>query len=480
MQKQFLSNLIITILLNLLVKPVALFAIDASVQNRVGEAEYGLYFTLLNLTVIFNIFLDFGINNYTTKRIAQQTTNQANFFGSIMVFRLILFIVYALVVSLTAIMLGYGWREFHILLFLVINQLLILSIAFFRSHFSGLHLFKTDAIISIMDRFLLILIAGYLLFISNSDLITIDSFVYIQTICYFITFIVGWTVLNKQIKGPFFYWDFKGSLAIIKQSLPYAALILLMLLYNRSDAVILERIHINGRIEAGFYAQGFRLLDALYMFGMIFAGLLFPMFSRLLKNAINEVTPLLQTAGNLLVGGSIVIVTISLFNAQFFLDLLYHNVNSSSILSFQLLISCFIPICINFIFGTLLTANGNLKILNIISFSAVIFSIGLNLFIIPGNGAVGAALVALCTQSLVALIQMHFGLKCIQLKLSFKDFLPYLILIGSMNLFGYSLQLLQLNPLLDVCIFALFGLFLLFVLSLIDIKNIKKIIFSKA
>ena len=59
MQKQFLSNLIITILLNLLVKPVALFAIDASVQNRVGEAEYGLYFTLLNLTVIFNIFLDF-------------------------------------------------------------------------------------------------------------------------------------------------------------------------------------------------------------------------------------------------------------------------------------------------------------------------------------------------------------------------------------------------------------------------------------
>ena len=234
-----------------------------------------------------------------------------------------------------------------------------------------------------MSVLLILLIIGVnLLFISNSDLITIDSFVYIQTICYFITFIVGWTVLNKQIKGPFFHWDFKGSLEIIKQSLPYAALILLMLLYNRSDAVILERIHVNGRIEAGFYAQGFRLLDALYMFGMIFAGLLFPMFSRLLKNAIDEVTPLLQTAGNLLVGGSIVIVTISLFNAQFFLDLLYHNVNSSSVFSFKFLISCFIPICINFIFGTLLTANGNLKTLNVISFSAVVFSIGLNLFII--------------------------------------------------------------------------------------------------
>ena len=59
MQRQFFSNLILTLFLNLLIKPIAIFAIDATVQNRVGQEEYGLYFTLLNLTVIFNIFLDF-------------------------------------------------------------------------------------------------------------------------------------------------------------------------------------------------------------------------------------------------------------------------------------------------------------------------------------------------------------------------------------------------------------------------------------
>ena len=139
MQKQFFSSLFLTILLNLLVKPIAIFLIDATVQNRVGQAEYGLYFTLLNLTVIFNIFLDFGINNYTTKTIAQNTHNSTSYFGNLMAFRFVLFIIYCVVIFLFALLLGYKWREFYLLLFLVFNQLLILSIAFFRSHFTGLH-----------------------------------------------------------------------------------------------------------------------------------------------------------------------------------------------------------------------------------------------------------------------------------------------------------------------------------------------------
>ena len=60
MQRQFFSNLFLTLFLNLLIKPIAIFAIDATVQNRVGQEEYGLYFTLLNLTVIFNIFFTTG------------------------------------------------------------------------------------------------------------------------------------------------------------------------------------------------------------------------------------------------------------------------------------------------------------------------------------------------------------------------------------------------------------------------------------
>ncbi|NBP74833.1 MAG: polysaccharide biosynthesis protein, partial [Crocinitomicaceae bacterium] len=57
------------IFLNLLIKPLAIFGIDASVQNEVGFIQYGTYFSLLNLSLILNILLDLGLNNYTTKQI---------------------------------------------------------------------------------------------------------------------------------------------------------------------------------------------------------------------------------------------------------------------------------------------------------------------------------------------------------------------------------------------------------------------------
>jgi len=46
MQRIFFSNLVLMIFLNLLIKPLALFGIDATVQNRVGAAEYGFFFLL--------------------------------------------------------------------------------------------------------------------------------------------------------------------------------------------------------------------------------------------------------------------------------------------------------------------------------------------------------------------------------------------------------------------------------------------------
>jgi hypothetical protein len=49
-QKKFLSSLFWMVVLNILIKPFAIFGIDAAVQNNVGTKEYGFYFTLLNFS----------------------------------------------------------------------------------------------------------------------------------------------------------------------------------------------------------------------------------------------------------------------------------------------------------------------------------------------------------------------------------------------------------------------------------------------
>ena len=145
-------------------------------------------------------------------------------------------------------------------------------------------LFKTEAIVGVLDRALLIIFCGMLLYgPMRSESFQIEWFIWLQTLCYGLTLIIGLIILLSRIGIPKFQYKPLFSFAIIRQSFPYALLILLMMIYTRTDSVMIERIHINGKSEAGFYAQGFRLISALFLFAMLFSNLLFPMFSQLLK-----------------------------------------------------------------------------------------------------------------------------------------------------------------------------------------------------
>ena len=97
---------------NLLIKPYAIFGIDAEVQNRVGTEEYGLYFTLLNFSYLFNIFLDLGITNYNTRYVAQHPNLVRRYIGNILSLRLVLFVVYVVLSIGLAFVLGYNAKQF--------------------------------------------------------------------------------------------------------------------------------------------------------------------------------------------------------------------------------------------------------------------------------------------------------------------------------------------------------------------------------
>ena len=74
MKKKFLSNLILVLLLNVVIKPFYIIGIDAEIlkiTEQDSPGSYGTYFSLLSLSFIFNIILDMGVNNFNTRNIAQ-------------------------------------------------------------------------------------------------------------------------------------------------------------------------------------------------------------------------------------------------------------------------------------------------------------------------------------------------------------------------------------------------------------------------
>lgn len=420
MQRKFLSSLIILLGVNLIIKPVWILGIDRTVQNITGPSEYGFYFAILNFSFLFNILLDLGITNFNNRNIAQNEQLLQKHFSGISLLKFLLAGLYLTATFITGYIIGYDSRQFHFLLFLSINQFLLSFILYLRSNISGLQLFKTDSLLSVLDRLLMIIFCSALIWGNfTKGTFRIEWFIYAQTTAYVFTFIICLVIVMIKAKYRKPEWNFPFFLMILRQSSPFALLILLMTFYNRIDSVMLERMLPDGSHQAGIYAAAYRLLDAFNMIAYLFAVILLPLFSRMLKLKEN-ILPIIKTSFSLLFIFSTYIALFSSFHSHELMTILYHSSAGESADIFRILMFCLIPVSLTYIFGTLLTANGSLKKLNIIAFCGMLLNIGLNIIIIPRYEAVGAAGVSLITQSLTALLQFGYVILLFRIKADYR------------------------------------------------------------
>lgn len=399
-------NIFLLLFLNLLVKPFWIFGIDRSVQNVLGASEYGLYFTLFNFTIILNMILDMGITNFNNREIAMNEHVLGKYLSNIFGIRLLLGLVYFAVALGLAYFLGYRTQEYGLLLILLLNQFLAAFILYFRSNISALHKFKTDSIISVLDRLILILIASVLIWGNIGWFhISIKNFVLAQTLSYLITFVVSLAVVVYHSGYLKIRFDWVFLLSILKKSYPYALLSVLMALYYRVDSIMLERMLPNGREMAGIYAQAFRIIDALAMVGYLFSTILLPMFSKMIQQRQN-LLEVIRPAFSLLFFISMGVSIFGCFYGLNIMDVLYRAHIHESAEVFTILVFGFIPISISYIFGTLLTAKGEVKRLNQFAVFSVFLNVVLNLILIPRFQAVGSATASVLTQGLMLVFQL--------------------------------------------------------------------------
>lgn len=475
MRKTFVTNLVLLLFLNLLIKPLYIFGIDRSVQNAVGSEIYGLYAAMFSLSVIFNIILDMGIANYNNRMIAQDNTMLPRYFSNMTILKCLLGLVYAAVLCIVGICLDFSREQFSLFAVLILNQFIASLTLYFRSNISGMYMYRTDSCISVTDRLLMIIICGYLL-INHGNEFKIEWFVYAQTIAYAIPCIIAFYIVLSRAGKLSFHVDFHILFNIIKQTYPFALLSLLMGLYTRIDMVMIERMLPDGAEQAGLYAQAYRILDAVSMFAYLFATLLLPMFSKMIKNKepLGEFT---KFSFLLLMIPVFIFVTASIFYSYDIMKLMYHDGYESSSSIYKVLILGFIPIASTYIFGTLLTANNSLKALNIMALIGMIFNIVCNAIFIPRYGALGAALVSVLTQFLTGAVQVVLAIRCFSFSIPYATLARlFIFLIMETALYYIPRSMLTeiwyLNALIIMGISLLFA----FAIRLIRIKDIAYIL----
>lgn len=393
-KRELIINVTFLILANLLIKPYYIFFVERKIQNQVGTAAWGAYFTLFSLSMLPQIILDLGLTSYINQRLSGHRDQLHMIWKDTAWVKPILALIFAVIFLLICYVGGYFLTYRTWILWITLNQVLISMILFLRAYISGLGHYRLDSAFSVADKFLFILL--FSLWAWTGTITSIDTFLWIQTVSLGVPLILGTAWLLMRTGISFKRLDFGQTLNILKQSLPFAGIFVLMVLYCRMEPVWIGWLRPDGAYQAGIYAAGYRLLDAANMMGFLFAGILLPMFSHTISlGDKNEYQSVFDLSWNLMISLSVLICFPIINHHTFIMAQLYTD-SYPGIL--PILMICLIPLTINYLLSTILTAAGRVVMMNYFFLISIGVSIVGHMLLTPTMGAGGAAIVLLITQ----------------------------------------------------------------------------------
>ena len=469
MKQKFVFNIILLVLLNLLVKPVYILAVETEVQNKVGAESYGTYFALLNLSFLMNILLDWGITNWNTRHIAQNAMVIQKYFSKLFTSRFVLVLLFAPAILVAAIALNYHGDQLWLMSIIALSQVFASLLLFLRSNLAGLHLFKQDSVVSILDRSFMILALGYLLWgRSHEEAFDIFWLAYGLLFSYVSACVVALWVLWPHIRPLRWMFDWPFTLSILRQSTPFALLIAVSMLGARTDGILLDRM--SGPNEAGIYAMGFRFFESLSMIAYLFGGLLLPMFARSLIQR-EDITALVHIGCKFLFAGCFAAAVWCFADAKAILSIFYQSHLEQAAATFQWQMLAAVCFSMQYVFGTLLTADGQLRPLIRIALVGVIYNVILNVWYIPFFGSVGAAMACLLTQALILGMQVFEVYKRYRIQgmsRLFRRMLLFSVVLVTGAYFYTHQTIFRAGTALDAAIFGAFALTCAVLTGLVD------------
>lgn len=412
MKGNYFQHIIMLVLVNIIIKPIWIFGIDNAVQNRVGEAVYGSYAALFALSLMFQVVLDMGLQTYNSQKVAQNSQRISYLLPNILVGKAGLAFLYFSILVLVAWQMNYEGAAFRLLLLLGLMQVLNSLLLYFRSCVTALQHFQSDIYLSILDKTLMILFGGFLLYSSYFVDFQIEWFVYAQIAAFGISALISLFVVLQAVPLLKFKIKLPYVLPIVRNGLPIALLVFLMSIFMRGDLVLLERLNVSvDPVQAGKYAASFRLLDAANNFtGILLATWLLPLFAKRLKK-LGYIQELAATATKILIPISFGLLIFTYFYGEDLMRILYVNYSVGDGHVLFLFMVTFPLYCMTYVYSTLNTANNKIPMLIVFAAIAAIYSVVSNLITVPIYGLQAVAINSIVAHGIFAMCNYFYAKK---------------------------------------------------------------------
>lgn len=403
----FMRQVVLVIVVNALVKPVYLLGIERAVQNKVGTEMYGLFFVLFNFIYLFQVFNDLGIQQYNNRFIAQNRHLIGKYFSKIFNLKVVLTLGFMVIATAVGFYFGYVQKYPWLFTIVMVNHAMNAFFLYLRSNVSGLGLYSRDSLLTALDKLILIFLCLGLFWYSGNGF-TIYHFALAQTASIVLSSLWALWLLRKQVDIGVSKLSGKEMRVLLRQSIPFGLVILLGTIHTRIDAVMIDNLLTDGKYQSGVYAAAYRILNAFNMAGFLIAGLLFPMFSRALRQMM-PLDGIIRAGASILGWISVTAAILFYFFGTEISNYLYTESTDDWGVVLSVLMLTIVPHALDYLYGSLLSADGRLRFINIVLVITIAMNVSLNLWMIPQYGSLGAAITTIISQTVVGVV---FAWKC--------------------------------------------------------------------
>lgn len=192
--------------------------------------------------------------------------------------------------------------------------------------------------------------------------------------------------------------DLSGSLSFMKQGLLFTILMAANVVYNKIDIVMLEKMA--GSAEVGYYSGATRFIYPFMFISTAFMTAIFPSLAKHAKDTENF-NKIQYTALYYLGGVGIILSTGLFLSAHLIFNIFFDHKYDASIPVFNVLVWY---LAIVFIYGSIsnnLVAKNKVRFLVVLNIVMIAVNIGINFFLIPLYGALGAAIATICCEVVI-------------------------------------------------------------------------------
>lgn len=477
LSKKIATNTLIQIIGKVLSTALGLFSL-ALITRYLGQSGYGEYTTVINYLTIFAVLADFGLTLVTVQMISgvEKGEKENKILNNLFTFRLISIILFLALSPIVLFFIPYSASiKIGILItapFFIFPALTQIIVGLLQKRLK-----MGKAVIAEVSSRLVLIVGIVLAWQMKAGL----NGILLATLASGASSFILHYILARNLAQFKLAWDFEFWKMIIKKSWPLAITIVLNLLYLRTDIIFLSLY--KSSAEVGIYGAAYRVIDVLTTIPFMFAGLILPIittawlekrkayFKKTLQRAFDF---MIIISLPLLVGGIMLArpIMIAVAGEDF--------AASGQILSLLM-------VAVTFIFaGTMfshavIAIDKQKKLIGFYIFTSISALLGY-LILIPLYSSVGAAIVTIYSEAIIAIFSAYCVYKYTKFLPTINTFLKTVIASFIMGFFLYfypnDLSAGFLNLIIIIILAGLiYGLFL-FLLGGINIHDLK-IMFKK-